>query len=69
MKTIFVQELNKIFTYQKQHFYLSYSFPQPGTQMVSDSRQQKAKHRDSHQSVTDTEQFTPIRLWCDVSVT
>lgn len=54
---------------QEESFYFGNQPPQPGTQVVSDSSQQDAKQRDSHQRVEDAEQLPPFRLRGGVSKT
>lgn len=53
----------------EESLYFRNSFPQPSTQMVSDSSEQDAKHRDSHQGVENAEQHPSFGLGGDVSKT
>lgn len=54
---------------QEESLYFGDSFPQPSTQMVSNSSKQDTKHWDSHQCVENAEQLPSFCLRGGVSKT
>lgn len=58
-----------ILSYQEESLYFGNSFPQPSSQVVSDSSQQDPKEWDANQSIENTEQLPAFGLRRGVSET
>lgn len=54
---------------QEESLYFGHSFPQPSSQMISNSSEQDTEHWNSHQSIENTEQLPSFSLWGGVSKT